>query len=431
MRVLGVVAFFMGVLLLVLGGDYYEQRKSAEGGLGLGTYVTQLDDRLVSLASGEAFRKKKPREFMPEAPEGWLRREWAVDDSERLYGKREISETEQELMDEIEGHAVTNAMMKLDKAKGLKRRKDVSVVYDRRGEMIVMSARKEKPSKLNKRSQAAMNMVAASLNAMNKDRAFAVVQGVIWVEETGLFDQFEWDSKEDEAEKEKRARRFSARFGPYELLVEALTDDETVRQFISAIDVDGLNGELREPVFGIGSAAPQLTPDQEMAIGELHVEGAEDAAIARARHAQKEMIEAFQPTQLEKLVVGLIGGSVEEAEHTAAKPKSDQTSNTYQQFKAMKPVLKELNKMGMSAQDLIIVYDGRAAQTDLDMSVYRAGYMTDRNPAYETVKHADQHGVDPTTCIEVLQEGPFVGRRRSGCARSLTARCSKPTCTKD
>ncbi len=82
MRVLAVFGVIFGLIGLVVLADVYEQW-SNNGVSSPAAYGQSIKTRL---GLGETHHAQAPKAFLPQALEGWTRRDWEFSDNERLPG---------------------------------------------------------------------------------------------------------------------------------------------------------------------------------------------------------------------------------------------------------------------------------------------------------------------------------------------------------
>lgn len=246
---------FAGVAIaFTAGADYVVQSKangSYPGAYPVSTYLESYGIRYTDTmaALDKAKRQSEAaREHLPEAPEGWERRTWDTtnpDEAEILSGMILLEQMEYK---------------KAMKKAALIARKD-AWEYVRGEEVIRLSARFTHPDDEENR----MNAVGALLSGAQfgeqgpKYEPYGIVQGV------PFFRVLETDINGGEA------LALEAFIGDgIQIGVAATAAPETVRAFLERIDYDNLNLMLDAPQPRIGSAAPTLTADEEMALAAFH-----------------------------------------------------------------------------------------------------------------------------------------------------------------
>ena len=405
MRYLGVFAFFLAIGLAVMGGDYYEQRKVAQGDLTVSAYIEGLSERAAGVADGSAFGST-PRitaqSALPKAPEGWQRRFWVAEDEERLTGEDHTSDAYFQQMGM--GDETLMKLARNQAALGVKNKRKTTYVYENASDMVVMSARKSERSRMNARSAAAMNMVAANISAMSSFEGFAVIQGVVWQRSLGMFGGMDVGGDD-----KPNVRSFTAKLGAIRLRVRTTADDQTVREFMGMIDYDALNALLDEPLEGVGSSAPVLSIEDQIEAAEFVVAIEEDERSARAANAEERMMKAFQPNGVEKLLLGSTDDQGLKAQDKTDTQKA-RNKQVALQMKQMKPVLLKLGAMGLDAMDLITLYDSGSAMAELDYARFNAGQLTDKHPGYPTLQETARRQEPVGSCMEVFAEGVFCGQ---------------------
>ncbi|MEQ9258582.1 MAG: hypothetical protein RIG84_05750 [Roseovarius sp.] len=234
---------FVGVAAaLVIGADYVVQSKANganPGEYALASYVGNYSERIESTVAMFDRMKRQTEEarvHLPEAPEGWERRDWDATNAEADAILARL-------------HLVEQMAFK-DALKTAKRiaRTD-AWEYVQGGQSVRLAARFTGHSSEDKRITAMG--VPLSGAYFGREGAtytpFAVVRGVPFFEVAG-------PEKEGGA-----ALTVEAFLGP-DIILGAATDGspETLKAFLELVDYDNLNLMLDEPLAAIGSAAEPL-----------------------------------------------------------------------------------------------------------------------------------------------------------------------------
>ncbi|KZY48184.1 hypothetical protein A3731_06980 [Roseovarius sp. HI0049] len=274
---------------VAIGADYVVQAKangSHPGEYSLADYVGSYNARLGETIGAvyTARRQSKAAHIhLPEAPEGWERRAW------------EDPNPDADAM--LAGLPLTDQMAV---KRELKKAAQVALFdtwdYVRGEEMVRLSARYIGNDSEERGIVALGHLVSESIYGVAGPsyQPYAVVQGVPFFEVTG-------------AEVQGGAALALEAFIGEDILigVAANAEPDTVRGFLERIDYDSLNLMLDEPVAGVGSAAPELTEVQELAL-------ATQAAERRYGPAQLVRDEAESTPETERPTatgVKLNGGS--------------------------------------------------------------------------------------------------------------------------
>ena len=270
---LHVVGFVLVVGLVVAGADYSMQARKAGlsiGQLGVGGYIDTFSDRIDATKEAAALRKEASalrerqkqlaRIHLPQAPEGWIRREWSEGDNSHIMP----------LLDEnaSEDAGITTAMgdlLAMDVAPTERRLQHGIWIYEHGGEIIALSANYRKPGSAHSGfSAVTVNLVAANKKMLSGIKAYALIQGVAFGENILKIAGSEPD----------RFRSFSAKIGTdITLGIRASASDEAILSLLKSIDYDALNAMLDQPMPDIGSNAPAIDPAREIEIVEQILDG--------------------------------------------------------------------------------------------------------------------------------------------------------------
>lgn len=291
------IGFACVAAAFAVGTDYVVQSKangSYPGEYAFADYVGAYNTRLGETINDykTARRQAQAAHFhLPEAPEGWVRREWEdphADAGEVLTGLPLIQQMA--LKDELKKAAQVALFDTWD--------------YVRGDEMIRLSARFIGDDSEERGIVALGHLVSEAYYGESGPSyaPYAVVQGVPYFEVTG-----------DDA---KRGAQLAleAFIGDDILIgVAANAAPETVRAFLERIDYDALNLMLDEPLAQVGSNAPPLTKDQELVIAAQAAEGRYGGTkLAMDIDPTKENIAGQIETEAKKpaaSVVTLTGGN--------------------------------------------------------------------------------------------------------------------------
>lgn len=251
------VAFTAVTAFAVAGVDYVNESHRAGlpvGRMGAGAYVATITGRVdagkaAARAGAEraALLAQRTRDHLPAAPDGWVRRDWTEADHARLYQAPGAAPA-----------ALPGDIAGLDPAGGVNAHE--IWVYERDGALVAVRLRRAVPQAGGALgfTQTAMTMVMANINAMSDRSGFAVVQGVPFLADAGTFGDLA----------DAPFRLLEARIGPeVTLSLRASGSDGEILEILNAIDFDLLNRLNETPARGIGSAAPRLTPEEQLAAG--------------------------------------------------------------------------------------------------------------------------------------------------------------------
>jgi hypothetical protein len=125
---------------------------------------------------------------------------------------------------------------------------------------------------------AAMQMVAANMRSMSDGAGFAMVGGVAFREELGIFGR-----NETPKQAAARTRTFTGRLGDeLKLTVRAQASEAAVMALLTAIDYDRLNAMLTVPYPGVGNDVPVLDPKASRALADAEIRRQDAAQRAAA-----------------------------------------------------------------------------------------------------------------------------------------------------
>ena len=266
---------FVAIAIAAVGAvDYINQAKTAgskPGQFGVGDYIGTISGRFIEqrqamadAAARQDLLAQDPRDLLPDAPEGWTRHDWD-EASADVFGRRYDMRKDDFLPEEMKQDKTLQAFAALEKAAGDKKDAAEVYVYEKPGAIIALRL-------VVKRSEGggggisggAMKMVANNIEAMSGKDGFAVIRGVTFREELGMFGA---------GAEERDYRVFSGRIGQTVLIsARVKAEDADVIALLDQIDYDRLNKTLKEPVAGIGSEAPDLTPEEQLALAQQRVE---------------------------------------------------------------------------------------------------------------------------------------------------------------
>ncbi len=277
------VGFVFILALVGLGVDYHQQTLKSElelGELSAGAYVSTISSRFGDAQAAkqakidEKARKSRvragARPYLPEAPEGWTRRELAAGDNSRITPpKRELSEDEKKL---LESNALLRNLSANSEKQAAETRNAQTWVYERGDEILSIRAQFTELPKGKSISSTAMTMIAGNLEGMAIMDGWGVIHGVAFGTYTSYL-----------REQPKEYRTITAIMGfgsEVRLTVNTNTTDEATREILNRIDYDGLNALLPRPLGHVGSNAAEVPLA-------LQVEAAEQIMEIRADLIQK------------------------------------------------------------------------------------------------------------------------------------------------
>lgn len=258
--------FCLIAAIAAVGVDYVNQSRLAgdrPGGFGPGAYAASIGTRFLGFRQAqeaEAIRRTlragEPRKLLPEAPEGWQRRDWTEADAARLASPPD-RRADPALAGAIRAEPAAQILSRIDAAATARDNDREVHVYERGEEIVAL--------RLTRRATAPEEAAARP-----PARGFAMIGGLAFADSAAA---------PDPAAADPVPRRISARLGEEaEISALALATDASIRTLLAAIDYDRLNASLDHPLAGVGNDATVPDPEQSRALAE--------AAIARADGAQ-------------------------------------------------------------------------------------------------------------------------------------------------
>ncbi|WGW03881.1 hypothetical protein [Tropicibacter oceani] len=244
--VIGAVSAIIFGLFSLGATDYMRQAVYAgvsPGEFGLSGWTQSFVERGKAAARRarlEARRDGPLRDYFPDAPAGWERVEWTRAHEEYLDGpKRAVSQTEQDMMSEIEAIPSYQAMKALDTAVGAGRdlaRSKRAWVYTRGGDMVILSARFVDPKPAGRSGMfASISQNVASVDG-GSYRVVKAYSGVAFSERQS------WSNSE------KKARRLRAKIGEeLEITVRSNASLAAVGRVLKGIRYDDLRALVDAP----------------------------------------------------------------------------------------------------------------------------------------------------------------------------------------
>ena len=246
MKYLALIGAVLALVGIVAAADYYEQASQAEEGLTPAQYVAGISGRLPFQGPS-----RNPRDYLPRAPEGWTERDFAAEDLRSLVSADVDSgmsamALEMEINPDVaKGRALTPDA--IHKSRGR-----ITRVYEKDGALVAMAVSNWPETGRRTVEEAAMQLASANMAAMSGYEPVAVVKGVAWYRNSGLFGM-----------EGGGAQALTARIGTLRLLVQSTATTDETRVLLERIRYDGLNDLLETPVEGIGSAAPIMGAARE------------------------------------------------------------------------------------------------------------------------------------------------------------------------
>ncbi|SPH16918.1 hypothetical protein DEA8626_00432 [Defluviimonas aquaemixtae] len=320
-------AFVVIAGVAVAGVDYVNQaRLSGEGPgmFGFDAYRQTISGRFLSQQDAMAKAAERRdllagpmRRHLPDAPEGWTRRDWS--DADRVLLSKQAKSATDLLPEEIADDPVLKALGKADDAARIRRQQSEIYVYESPDDLVSLQLTRLTPGDAGGLAGMAMKMAASNLEAMNGKEGFAIVSGVTFREELGLFGA---------GASERDYRAFTGKIGEeIRISVRARADEATIVDLLNQIDYDRLNRMLEVPVAGIGSDATEVAPENQKAEADRRVREAAHDQRTEAIETQFKMKEAA--LELSRRV-----GSIDAAEYETGKAKLEEMRSLIEKMSA-------------------------------------------------------------------------------------------------
>ncbi len=281
---------------MALGGvDYTMQSKRLGqplGQIGLTAYVDTISNRYEVSNAASALKsrqKQAARVHLPEAPEGWTRRDWEEGDNTLLTPPaRDLKSLERKVAKARELSLMMAGVLAEEIKGGPRLRRTEIWVYERGDEIIALRAKYTKPDAKPSFSSMVQRVADADIRGVAEARGYAVIGGVVYGEIRPV--------QGDDAL--AKYRGFSASMGDNVMIsVRAVASDDAIRSMMAAIDYDGLNGMLDAPLENVGSQASVVEQAQQAALAAQMLE--QKRGVLR----QKGLIAVVEPEVVEDVIV--------------------------------------------------------------------------------------------------------------------------------
>jgi hypothetical protein len=198
----GMLFGFMATSAVIVGGlDYTMQTRRADlafGELSAGAYFASYGERFNGMKAEQAaaaetasLRRQETRTLLPEAPEGWVMREWNEGDRARLFPSREMYPEDEEVPEGFEDFAA--ALENDPQLRAMTEANDRAIVaqemrsirfYERGDSLIAVRLDFDRQAGgiglQSGMQQSAMAIVEGNMTAMSGREGFAVISGVPW-----------------------------------------------------------------------------------------------------------------------------------------------------------------------------------------------------------------------------------------------------------
>ncbi|WP_425038102.1 hypothetical protein [Primorskyibacter sp. S187A] len=352
--------------------------------------------------------KGKIKSVLPEAPEGWTRRLFDMDDTKRLPGFAGILEERQAMM----GLPTDRAMMRI--------RQNTTWMYESGEKLVQMTA-------INRQKASGRVMEAGLIDQVTTGRGqsqvfYAAVQGVVWTKQRTVH----WTER---AEDGPEPVILTGRLGSATIYVKGFMADEELPAFLEGIDYDALNNMLKRPFPNVGSNAPELTPEQEQAAFEAELaerkrldKVVQENAEEQSKKSNKRfwaMSKAIGATdQLSQIsadqfnAMGLPNRELQgdysvlppEEISRIAKTLTAENQRTFGFYFA-----QVILEQGLDWDDVHIAVDGNTANAAEEAAAYAVGTLPESAPTYLIRVEEAKRGLPPGACLQIRAGGMFCG----------------------
>ncbi|MGB7263127.1 MAG: hypothetical protein WBC68_13740 [Albidovulum sp.] len=324
---LGTFIFVAGVA--VCGVDYVNQSRRADplsGSFGVSEYFSTISGRFGDQQAALAAEKERRslramarRDFLPDAPEGWTRRGWDAAAADRL-GRRYDMASDEMVPDEIKENPTLKAAVALDRAVSSERDENEVYVYEKDGAIIALRVTLLPPKGAGGISGMAMQIVGTNIEAMSGKSGFAIVKGVTYREELGLFG----------AGAEERSHRvFTGMIGDrIRVSARAEAEDADIFTLLNGVDYDRLNQMLDVSVAGIGGDAEIIPPELQRQEADRRVQNTAD-------QQRRDAVEADYRMKMAALDFGHRMGSIDDENYARGKAALDEMHTRLDQIAAV------------------------------------------------------------------------------------------------
>ncbi|MGB3316970.1 MAG: hypothetical protein WBB85_21480, partial [Albidovulum sp.] len=264
--------------------------ESTIGGFGASAYLASISGRFVDQQASLAAEKERnrlraiePRDHLPYAPEGWTRAGWD-DAAKAFFGERFDLQKDPSIPDEIKNDPTIKALGTVGKA--VAEASDAREIYVYQKSSAVIAIRLEhlvaRPGGIQ---GVAIKAVEHNIEAMSGKDPFALVKGVFYREELGLFGMA--------AMEERKYKVITGQIGSrLRISIRAAAEDGDILTLLNMIDYDTLNAMLDTPLPGIGSDAPVIAMENQRAEAERRVSDANLQQSIKHRAAELEVATA-------------------------------------------------------------------------------------------------------------------------------------------
>ena len=375
MRYLTTIGFGLAMVLAILAMDFHEHSEGTNIKTRGKSYVHGVPERFVGFLTSF---KPVPvaRDQLPQAPEGWERRDWTMADFETLPGLAGAEEEKRiyAALTHSMPTTKTGAQRKL-----LKQRANTSWLYETGAGLVEMAAIEVAPARAgNPIASAALDNLAKANAAFLLPQDYRLVQGVMWQRlATGPASNQDQDLQ----------WWLTARVGEIVLYLRARTaSEQAVHALLAAVDYDGLNAMQDRPADGIGTAARTQTPDT-----------AQTPATAQALAEQDGQEKASQEGGQtgESAPQGVLGPE-------AIRAKVAAMSNRARKARAME-VAFSMAHDGYKPSDIEVIFDGNTPDATARAALFAAGQLPLDAPDHAVRRTEAERGFSPGSCLQIAR----------------------------
>lgn len=272
---LQVFGFAFIVVAAVAGADYSMQARQSDHSLGFGGYIDSITGRYQATVEGYALKARQKQEakiHLPEAPEGWTRREWIEADTTRIeVDGSKMSGWEKRNLSVFELSAMMGGMVETDVSLAARMQRKEIWVYENADEIIALRVVYAKTGAPKKFPGMDNKIDAANLEAVKIAAPYAVLEDV-------AFGEVQPNLK---GAAPISYRTFSAKMGHNVMIgVRANASDASILKLLGMVDYGGLNGMLELPTEdtvegteqGLAEAVPEpleAPSQQQETVGEV------------------------------------------------------------------------------------------------------------------------------------------------------------------
>lgn len=235
------------------------------------------------------------KSYLPDAPDGWTRRNWTKDDTKRMPGLAGVEEEILMTSQYYGKNAIALHVKGQERTFTQLRAQTMWIYEDATGiiEFSILKPNKQKEMGQNdplSKGPMGLNMnmsatVGSSLRSMQHEKPYAVIHGVMWAERS-------WDTSDHMAR--DVPFKFGAKFGDFQLYLRGRDVTEAqMREMMTLVDYDGLNALLAIPLDGVGSQSVPMSEDEQRAYMQQMLDEQRQALREERRDAEIRQTESL------------------------------------------------------------------------------------------------------------------------------------------